>query len=71
MHLYLYASVCLRTSIILCIYAIQLRVITYFQTFVCVIKGAQIGPSLKNLAEQHTDIFGSEETMIGIKVHAY
>ena len=39
--------------------------------FVCVIKGAQIGPSLKNLAERHTDIFGSEETVIGRKIHTY
>ena len=31
-------------------------------------KGGQIGPSLKNLAERHTDIFGSEETVIGRKV---
>ena len=36
-----------------------------------IIKGAQIGPSLKNLAERRTDIFGSEETMIGRKVHTY
>ena len=43
----------------------------YFQTFVCVIKGAQIGLSLKNLAERRTDIFGSEETVIGRKVHTY
>ena len=43
----------------------------YFQIFVCVIKGAQIGPSLKNLAERRTDIFGSEETVIGRKVHTY
>ena len=35
------------------------------------IKGAQIGPSLKNLAERRTDIFGSEETVIGRKVHIY
>ena len=33
------------------------------------IKGAQIGPSFKNLAEQRFDIFGSEETVIGRKVH--
>ena len=32
---------------------------------------AQIGPSLKNLAERRTDIFGSEETVIGRKVHTY
>ena len=32
------------------------------------IKGAQIGPSLKNLAERRTDIFSSEETVIGRKV---
>ena len=35
------------------------------------IKGAQIGPSLKNLAERRTDIFGSEETVIGRKVCTY
>ena len=35
------------------------------------IKGAQNGPSLKNLAEQRTDIFGSEETVISRKVHIY
>ena len=34
-------------------------------------KGAQIGPSLKNLAERRTDIFGSEETVIGRKVCMY
>ena len=33
--------------------------------------GAQIGPSLKNLAERRTDIFGSEETVIGRKVRMY
>jgi len=32
------------------------------------ILGGQIGPSLKNLAERRTDIFGSEETVIGRKV---
>ena len=35
------------------------------------IKGAQIGPSLKNLAERRTDIFGSEETVIDRKVYTY
>ena len=35
---------------------------------ICVVKGAQMVPSLKNLAERHTDIFGSEETVIGRKV---
>ena len=35
------------------------------------IKGAQIGPSLNNLAERRTDIFGSEETVIGRKVCTY
>ena len=35
------------------------------------IKGAQIGPSLNNLAERRTDIFGSEETVIGRKVRTY
>ena len=31
-------------------------------------KGAQIGPRLKNLAERRTDIFSSEESVIGRKV---
>ncbi|XP_065902944.1 splicing factor 3A subunit 1-like [Dysidea avara] len=31
--------------------------------------GGQIGPSLKNLAERRTDIFGSEETAIGRKIN--
>ena len=34
-------------------------------------KGAQIGSSLKNLTERCTDIFGSEETVIGRKVCTY
>ena len=40
-------------------------------SYKCFIKGAQIGPSLKNLAERRTDIFGSEETVIGRKAHTY
>ena len=40
-------------------------------SYKCFIKGAQIVPSLKNLAERRTDIFGSEETVIGRKVHTY
>ena len=40
----------------------------FFNNVMHVVKGAQIGPSLKNLAERRTDIFGSEETVIGRKV---
>ncbi len=31
-------------------------------------EGVQIGSSLKHLAERRTDIFGVEETIIGMKV---
>ena len=44
------------------------RIFCTFNNVMHVVKGAQIGPSLKNLAERRTDIFGSEETVIGRKV---
>ena len=31
-------------------------------------EGVQVGSSLKHLAERRTDIFGVEETVIGLKV---
>ena len=75
MYLCVCVCVCVCTCACACVHVncVVLLKGNIFKTFSCIniIKGAQIGPSLKNLAERRTDIFGSEETVIGRKVHIH